>query len=88
MSFGFNFLFAVIVTSLIVVLSQPDEKDCPADVQPVENCFQYIGSTCKNATLFVDRLSYGNNCSNISLFWGTPMYNMTIFFDTHVLGPY
>jgi hypothetical protein len=88
MSFDIN-LFVVLIASIsIAVLSQHSDNDCKAGSEPAQGCFQYISSDCKNATFIADRLSYGNNCSNISLFWGGPVNNMTILFEIHSLDPY
>ncbi len=54
----------------------------------IQDCFQTIYSTCNNATFVADRLAYGDHCSNVSLFWDAPLYNMTILFDSHFLKPY
>ncbi|CAM2716232.1 unnamed protein product [Rotaria socialis] len=86
----FDIKFCIVLFALVSVasLGQCIEEDCTASSEPAENCFQYIFSVCKNTKFIVDRLSYGNSCSNISLFWGGPMNNMTIFFDSHSLKSY
>ena len=88
MSFHIN-LFVVLIASIsIAALDQLSNSDCMVDAEPVQDCFQYIPSSCTNGTFIVDLLSYSNNCSNVSLFWGGPMYNLTVLFERQFLDPY
>ena len=88
MSFHINLFVLIIASISIAVLSQYISDDCMIDVEPTKDCLQYIPAACINGTFIVDRLYYGNNCSNASLFWGGPMYNMTVLFKSHLLNPY
>jgi hypothetical protein len=88
MSFHINFFVVLIASILIAVLGQYSGGDCTVDAEPAQDCFQYIPPSCMNGTFTVDRLSYGSNCSNVSLFWGGPMYNLTVLFQSHLLDPY
>jgi hypothetical protein len=88
MSFYINLFVVIIVSISVAVFGQHSGNDCMAGGEPAEGCFQYISSDCKNATFIADRLSYGSNCSNISLFWGSPVNNMTILFESHLSNPY
>ena len=88
MSFHIN-LFVVLIASIsISVLGQLSNSDCMVDAEPVQGCFQYIPSSCTNGTFIVALLSHSNNCSNVSLFWGGPMYNLTVLFESQFLDPY
>jgi hypothetical protein len=82
------FITLLLISTLIVVLSQQHNDDCVAPAGPIENCFQIISSGCKNTTFVAGRLAYSDNCSSISIFWDTPTYNMTILFQSRLMKPY
>ena len=89
MSFHTHLFGVLCIASIsLAVLGQQSDSNCTADAEPAQGCFQYIPPSCTNGTFIVDRLSYGNNCSNVSLFWGGPMYNLTVIFKGQLLDPH
>ncbi|CAF3415514.1 unnamed protein product [Rotaria socialis] len=89
MSSGMASLLVCLATlsSSLVVLAQRGES-CKAMSSPIYDCSQTIYSDCKNATFVTDRSTFSKNCSQVSLFWDAPLYNMTLLFDSDLIGPY
>lgn len=88
MSVKLLFIVALINCTLMIVSSQRSNGSCSAMESFIEDCSEIISSTCQNATFIADRQAYAEHCSEISIFWDAPMYNMTILFKNNLTQPY
>lgn len=88
MSFKSLFIIVLLVSVLTIVLGQRNDGNCTASAGDIQECSQTIYSNCKNATFIANRMTYSDQCSEVSLFWDAPMYNMTILFQRNLTKSY
>ena len=82
------FTACLIICAFISVQGERNEDDCMADPGYVDECVQFINTTCENATFITDRLTYVDVCPMFTIFWTAPYYNLTILFESHLSKPY
>jgi hypothetical protein len=82
------FTVFVLICAFMSVQGQRKSDDCMADPGLVDDCVQFINTTCENATYITNRLDYIDVCPMFTIFWNEPYYNLTILFESHLLKPY
>ncbi len=78
----------LIICASISVQGEHDKDDCMADAGLIDECVQWMNTTCENATFITDRLKYTDDCPMLTIFWNAPYYNLTVLFESHLLKPY
>jgi hypothetical protein len=83
-------LFTVFLWICICINIQGERSngDCMVNAGSIDECVQWINTTCDNATFITDRSVYADDCPMFTIFWTAPYYNLTLLVESHLMKPY
>jgi hypothetical protein len=82
------FTVFLLICGCINIQGEGRNGDCMADAGAIDECVQWLNTTCDNAMFITDRLVYTDDCPMFTIFWTAPYYNLTILFESHLTKPY